>query len=278
MGTEQTFCLGCGVAFPAEARFCGSCGSSRYAQPKSFSDARASEQEGTFGSGFWAGLNGKPHELVSRAPLRAVISPSAPEGARQDAEPQGFDGLPRKRLVGVDVSSSVGRYNLLSGLFLLLLPMSGLIATLIFSYQSYDWLKAIGVLIVPFAILCWTFTVIRAIHILDVRFWSVPSTYVGLIGGLLALLICLVMFGFSTEAERRGHRVTDTTLYAAAAILYCGCVIWSYLYNWRKTGSALLSVSLTLLQTISAAFVIVALYLWISGRNTKRYEREHGIS
>jgi hypothetical protein len=40
----------------------------------------------------------------------------------------------------------------------------------------------------------------------------------------------------------------------------------------------LLSVSLTLLQTICAAFVIVALYLSTSGRNTKRYEREHGIS
>lgn len=83
---------------------------------------------------------------------------------------------------------------------------------------------------------------------------------------------------FVHEAARQGHQVQDVTLYIAAAILYGSCVVWSYFYNWRKTGSAILSISLTLLQTISATFVIVALYLWIGGRNTKRYEREHGIS
>ncbi|KJC44524.1 hypothetical protein UP06_18835 [Bradyrhizobium sp. LTSP857] len=151
-----------------------------------------------------------------------------------------------------------------------------MICYLVIGTQNAAWINAAGLLIMPFSAFCWIFTTIRAIHLVGVRFWFLPSTYVGLIGGLLALLICLVMFVFSTEAERRGHQVTDTTLYAAAAILYCGCVVWSYLYNWRKTRSALLSVSLTLLQTISAAFVIVALYLWIGGRNTKRYEREHG--
>ncbi|MHC2289862.1 hypothetical protein [Bradyrhizobium barranii] len=161
---------------------------------------------------------------------------------------------------------------------LLSVPVSCLIAYLIFRDQSYAWVNAIGVLIVPFSIFCWIFTTIRAIHLLDVRFWYIPSTYVGLIGGVLALLICLIMFIFATESERRGHRITDTTLYAVAAILYGSCVVWSYLYNWRKTGSALLSASLTILQTISAFFVVVALYLWIGGRNTKRYEREHGIS
>ncbi|WP_342736288.1 hypothetical protein [Bradyrhizobium sp. B117] len=197
---------------------------------------------------------------------------------RHDTEPLGLDEPPQNSLVGVRVSSNVGRYSLLSGLLLLSLPVAGLIAVLIFRYQSYNWVNAIGVLIVSLAIFCWIFTTIRAIHLLDVRFWFIPSTYVGLIGGVLALLICLIMVVFSAESERRGHRITDTTLYVAAAILYGGCVVWSYLYNWRKTGSAILSVSLTVLQTISAAFVIVALYLWIGGRNTKRYEQEHGIS
>jgi hypothetical protein len=106
----------------------------------------------------------------------------------------------------------------------------------------------------------------------------IPSTYVVLVGGLIALLMCLIMGLFAHEAPRQGHQVKDVTFYVAAAILYGGCVVWSYLYNWRTTGSAILSVSLTLLQTVSAAFVIVALYLWIGGRNTKRYEQEHGIS
>jgi hypothetical protein len=139
-------------------------------------------------------------------------------------------------------------------------------------------LNAVSLVVVPLFVCCWIFTTIRATHLIGVRFWFIPSIYVGLIGGILAPLVSLTMFAFSEEAERRGHKVTDTTLYVAAAILYCGCVVWSYFYNWRKTGSALLSVSLTLLQTISAAFVIVALYLWISGHNTKQYEREHGIN
>lgn len=170
------------------------------------------------------------------------------------------------------------RYPVISSLFLLSIPLSGLVSYLLVGNQNASWINAAGLLIIPFSMFCWVFTTIRAIHLADVRFWFLPSTYVGLVGGVLALLTCLAMFAFSTEAERRGHQVTDTTLYAAAAILYCGCVAWSYLYNWRKTRSALLSVNLTLLQAIAATFVIVALYLWIGGRNTKRYEREHGIS
>jgi hypothetical protein len=82
---------------------------------------------------------------------------------------------------------------------------------------------------------------------------------------------------FTDEAARQGRQVTDTTLYVAAAILYGGCVVWSYFYNWRKTGSALLAISLTILQTISASFIIGVFHLWLDGRNVKRYEREHGI-
>ncbi|MET4455445.1 zinc ribbon domain-containing protein [Bradyrhizobium sp. RT3b] len=276
MATEQTFCTDCGAAFPAGARFCRSCGSSVDGQRRFLTAAHGSEQRNTVVSGFWAGLTGKPYEPAS--PLPRSVDQSAPERLRRDEEPQGLDDPRRNSPSELPESREANRYNLLSGLLLLSIPAASLIAVLIFRYQSYDWVNAIGVLIVPFAIACWIFTTLRAIHLLDVRFWFVPSTYIGLIGGVLALLICLIMFVFSTEAERRGHRVTDMTLYAAAAILYGGCVVWSYVYNWRKTGSAILSISLTLLQTISAAFVIVALYLWVDGRNTKQYEREHGIS
>ena len=63
----------------------------------------------------------------------------------------------------------------------------------------------------------------------------------------------------------------------AAAILYGGCMMWSYFYNWRRTNSAILAVSLTILQTLSAIFVIGWINLWLDRRNTKRYEREHGL-
>jgi hypothetical protein len=171
-----------------------------------------------------------------------------------------------------------GRYPLTSGLMLLFIPVSCLISYMIVRDQNYAWINAIGLLIVPFAIFCWIFTTIRALHLVDLEFWLIPSTYVALIGGIVALLVCVIMVAFAGVAESHGHHVKDVTLYVAAAILYAGCALWSYFYNWRKTGSLVLATSLTLLQTISATFIIVLLYLWIDGRNTKRYEREHGIS
>jgi hypothetical protein len=178
----------------------------------------------------------------------------------------------------VDEIVTQARYPLLSGLFLLSIPISGLIGYLIVGSQNYAWINAVGLLIVPFSIFCWIFTTIRAIHLVGVRFWFIPSTYVALVGGVIALLMCLVMGLFAHEAARQGHEVQDVTLYVAAAILYGGCVVWSYFYNWRKTGSAVVAASLTVLQTTSATFAIGLLYLWIDGRNTRRYEREHGIS
>lgn len=173
---------------------------------------------------------------------------------------------------------SQARYLMLSGLFLLSIPLSGLIAYLIVGNQNYAGINAVGLLIVPLSIFCWIFTTIRAVHLVGVRFWFIPSTYIALIGGIIALLLCLVMGLFTHEAARQGHQIQDVTLYVAAAILYGGCAVWSYFYNWRKTRSPILAASLTILQTVSATFAIGLLYLWIDGRNTKRYEREHGRS
>lgn len=68
MATEQMFCTSCGAAFPAGARFCGSCGSATDTQPTSASDADASDQEGTIGSGLWDGLTGKARDRASPPP------------------------------------------------------------------------------------------------------------------------------------------------------------------------------------------------------------------
>jgi hypothetical protein len=164
---------------------------------------------------------------------------------------------------------------MLSGLFLFSIPVSCLLSYGLVG--RYTWLNATAILIIPLAVFCWIFTTIRAIHIVGVRFWLIPSTYITLVGGIIALIICMVMGLFSHEAARQGHHVTDTTLYVAAAILYGGCVVWSYFYNWRRTSSAILALSLTILQTISAAFVIGVINLWLDRSNMKRYRREHGF-
>jgi ABC-type nickel/cobalt efflux system permease component RcnA len=94
---------------------------------------------------------------------------------------------------------------------------------------------------------------------------------------MIALVISVIMLLFSQESARRGHDAGDNTLYVAAAILYCGCAVWSCWYNWRRTNSALLAISLTILQTLSAAFVVGVFNLWLDRHNTNRYEREHGL-
>jgi hypothetical protein len=174
-----------------------------------------------------------------------------------------------------DLGRSTSHYPLLSGLLLLSIPVACLIGYLIFG--DYAWLNAVALLLVPSAVFSWMFTTIKGIHLVGVRFWFIPSTYVTLFGGIIALIICMVMGLLSHEATHRGNQVTDSTLYAAAAILYGGCVVWSHFYNWRRTSSAILALSLTMLQTISAALVIGVINLWLDRSNMKRYEREHGI-
>jgi hypothetical protein len=173
--------------------------------------------------------------------------------------------------------NKASRYPMLSGLLLLSIPASCLFSYLIVRDQNSAWINAIGLLAVPFASINWIFITVRAIHFAGVRFWFIPSTYVTLVGGIIALIICAIMGLLSHEAARREHQVTDTTLYVAAAILYGGCVVWSYFYNWLRTGSAILAFSLTILQTLSAAFVIALINLWLNRNSVKRYEREHGI-
>lgn len=135
-----------------------------------------------------------------------------------------------------DEIATQARYPLLSGLFLLSIPLSGLIGYLVVGSANYAWINAVGLLIVPVSIFCWIFTTIRAVHLVGVRFWFVPSTYVALVGGVIALLICLVMGLFVHEAARQGHQVQDVTLYIAAAILYGSWVVWSYFYQLAKDG------------------------------------------
>lgn len=64
-------------------------------------------------------------------------------------------------------------YSLLSGL-----PLLSTLASRVVSYLivgDYNWLNAITLLIVPFAVFCWIFTTIRAIHTVGVWYWFIPS-------------------------------------------------------------------------------------------------------
>ena|SRR5438874_2729055 len=162
-----------------------------------------------------------------------------------------------------------------SGLSLLAIPVACFTSYQIFGGAT--WLNPVALLIVQFAALCWIFTTIKAIHLAGVRFWFIPSTYVTLIGSIISFVMCVIMLLLSHESARQGQEAGDNTLYVAAAILYGGCAVWSCWHNWRRTNSALLAISLTILQTLSAVFVIGVFNLWLDRHNTKRYERDHGL-
>ena len=100
--------------------------------------------------------------------------------------------------VSPELSRASSRYPLLSALLLLSIPASCFVSYLIFG--NYVWLDAIDLLTVPLATFYWIFTTIRAVHIAGLRFWFIPSTYVTLIGGIIAVFLCTVMLALSHES------------------------------------------------------------------------------
>ena len=273
MPIGRASCAGCGATLFANANFCSACGF----QVVGATMDGSGEPKPTFVTGFLEGLAGKPLPKAGTRYSRYHNDDSrgeSPNSSLPGKASAPAPNFPEER--PDDLMAVAGRYPLLSGLLLLSIPVSCWISYLTVRSENYAGINAIGLLIVPFSIFCWIFTTIRGIHLVGVRFWFIPSTYVALVGGVIALVLCMIMSISTHEAARHGRQVADVTLYVTAAILYGGCAVWSYFYNWRRTGSAILAISLTILQTLSASFVIGIFSLWLDGRNAKRYEREHG--
>ena len=141
------------------------------------------------------------------------------------------------------------------------------------AFQSnVEAVRAIGVLVVPFALFCWIFTTIRAIHQRLISFWFTPSTYVSLVGTLTAV-ICLfigLLFlpdpgshvggfeSYNTKIVRRAPTPNHIMMYAAA-LIQVGTTMWCLLYNWKKTETLVLAISLTALQTLLSSMLVALL-------------------
>src|SRR5712672_4061688 len=67
---------------------------------------------------------------------------------------------------------------------------------------NIEAVQAIGALIVPFALLCWIFTTIRALHQRAIRFWLIPSTYVAFFGALTAAICVFIGLFFLPDTPR----------------------------------------------------------------------------
>jgi len=86
---------------------------------------------------------------------------------------------------------------------------------------------------IPASIGVWIFTTIRAVHLVELRFWHMKSTYVSLILGLVALGLILLHFEILLLTKDHPSVRADTTLYLAAALV-ASATMWCAWYNWRE--------------------------------------------
>jgi hypothetical protein len=164
------------------------------------------------------------------------------------------------------------RYSVMSGMALAFV-IAAPIGTWLAFQSDVAAIRAIGVLLTPFALFCWIFTTIRALHQRAVRFWFIPSTYVAFFGGLTAVICVMIGVFFLPEYTTAGasqftYGVQGPTLkhpgnyvmMFAAAIVQAGTTIWCLWYNWKKTEAVILAFSLTALQTFLSSGVIVVFW------------------
>jgi hypothetical protein len=168
------------------------------------------------------------------------------------------------------------RYSNLSGItfgFAIIAPIISWVAF----QTNIETIQAIGVLIIPFALFCWIFTTIRALHKRTIRFWFIPSTYVALASQAIALgIVCIQLILIALVGQHSttaiGTAINEaTTLYWAALIAIGGATLWCLYYNIKKTETLILGVCLTILQTISAAGIVGVWFIW----SPNRKEPEH---
>ena len=76
-------------------------------------------------------------------------------------------------------------------------------------------LGAVGVLVIPASFGAWIFSTIRALHLRQLRFWQMRSTYVSLIFGVLALGLVLLNAAILLFSKDHSSFQADTTLYLA---------------------------------------------------------------
>jgi hypothetical protein len=159
------------------------------------------------------------------------------------------------------------RYSNLSGItfgFAIIAPIISWVAF----QTNIEAIQAIGVLIIPFALFCWIFTTIRALHKRTIRFWFIPSTYVALAAQAIALgIVCIQLVLMALVGQHSTTAIgvainEDTTLYWAALIVISGATLWCLYYNIKKTETLILGVCLTILQTISAVSIVGAWFMW----------------
>jgi hypothetical protein len=116
-------------------------------------------------------------------------------------------------------SAEANRCSLISGATLIFTVVASPPLAWLAITSEISWMRAIGVLVIPASIGAWIFTTIRAVHLLELRFWQMRSTYVSLIFGLVSLGLIILHSVILLLTKDHPSVRADTTLYLAAALV-----------------------------------------------------------
>lgn len=126
-------------------------------------------------------------------------------------------------------------------------------------------IRGIGLLLVPAFLVAWLYYGIHALHLRGLGLFSLRTTYVNFICYLSAAVLAYLGVVTSGRPPQPEINVLNSTLFAAAAIVSCCCVAWTFWYNYRSTGSLLLTLSISVLQTLLGfAFPLVITLCFIT--------------
>jgi hypothetical protein len=123
-------------------------------------------------------------------------------------------------------------------------------------------IRALGLLVVPASIVTWIAYTIGALHRRQLHYWQLRSTYITLVIGSLALLILLVACGFRNDDAR-------LTVLDASAILQASVTVWAGWYNWRRTRSIMLALSVTIIQTVVTWGIVIVFLMRMGSQGTR---------
>ena len=149
--------------------------------------------------------------------------------------------------------------------------------------QEQKWLSLNGMsalpskadigIVPPFVVFCWIFTTIRAAHLVGVYFWSVPSTYASMFGGLACFVFLVIAAAIGDDKTTHQFHAGATIV---ALVCYGALMLWTVWHNAKRTGSVLLAISLSFVQSLALIAAVGAILSWLNASGIRRYEKDHG--
>jgi hypothetical protein len=168
--------------------------------------------------------------------------------------------------LNTEANADANRYSILSGVFLLFACVGSIPLTILAVISDWAFLRAIGVLLIPTSIFAWIFTTIRAIHLMDLRYWKMSSTYVAMIFGTISLALLLLA---AALLPKDPHIHNDPTMFIASGLVAAAAVTWCFWSNWKITSSVALAVSLTIIQALAGPTIVFVIFQMSVARNNR---------